>query len=147
MQHMVVDDSTPGRHLAINDLAVGDSVSQHVVFSADARRAFSVLANDSAPVHDSARFARARGFDEPIIQGLCVVSRFSRLIGMYLPGEAAVLESLSFKFRKPVYERCELLYRAEVTRVLSVVHVVRLKLLVESGGVVCIAGEAQCLVR
>lgn len=146
-RHTVVDDSTKGRNLAIGDMTIGDSVSQRFVFSADARKAFSVLANDSAPVHGSKEFAMAWGFDEPIVQGLCVVSRFSRLIGMYLPGESTVLESLSFKFRRPVYEGSELLYRVEVVRILAVMHVVRLKLLVESGGTVCLMGEAQCLVR
>ena len=146
-RHLEVDDSTKGRQLVIGDLRIGDSVSQRYAFSEGARRAFSVLSNDSAPVHGSHEFAKARGFEEPIIQGLCVVSRFSRLIGMYLPGESAVLESLAFKFRKPVYQVSELQYRVEVVRVLAVVHVVRLKLLVANGGTVCVTGEAQCLVR
>lgn len=146
-RHLVVEDSTPSRLLAISELQVADSVSQAVTFTTELREAFHQLANDNAPVHGDADFARARGYDAPILQGLCVTSRFSRLIGMYLPGESAVVESLTFKFRKPVYEGRLVEYRVEVTRMLRALQVVRLRLTVESDGQLCIEGEAQCLLR
>src|SRR4051812_1940746 len=93
-QLLVVDDGTPGRLLSIGDIVVGDSVQQVVAFTADLRDAFGRLGRDDAPVHGDAAFARARGFDAPIVQGLCVTTRFSRLVGMYLPGQSAVLESV-----------------------------------------------------
>lgn len=146
-RHLVVEDSTPSRLLAISELQVADSVSQAVTFTTELREAFHQLANDNAPVHGDADFARARGYHAPILQGLCVTSRFSRLIGMYLPGESAVVESLTFKFRKPVYEGRLVEYRVEVTRMLRALQVVRLRLTVESDGQLCIEGEAQCLLR
>lgn len=145
--HIIVDDSTPSRLLAIADLTVGDSVSQSVTFVEELREAFHTLANDSAPFHVNAEFARARGYDEPILQGLCVTARFSRLIGMYLPGESAVVESLTFKFRKPVYAGRQVEYRVEVDRILRALRVARLKLTVTSEDQLCISGEAQCLLR
>jgi acyl-CoA thioesterase FadM len=66
---------------------------------------------------------------------------------MYLPGESAVVESLAFKFRKPVYDGRLLVYRVVVTRLLGALQVVRLRLTVESDGQLCIEGEAQCLLR
>ncbi len=145
--HIIVDDSTPSRLLGIADLTVGDSVSQSVTFVQELREAFHTLANDRAPFHVNAEFARARGYDEPILQGLCVTARFSRLIGMYLPGESAVVESLTFKFRKPVYAGRQLEYRVEVVRILRALQVARLKLTVTSEDHLCISGEAQCLLR
>lgn len=146
-RQLVVDDSSPGLLSVINELMVGDSVSQVVTFDAGLREAFHHLANDSAPVHSSVEFARARGYDEPILQGLCVTARFSRLIGMYLPGESAVVESLTFKFRKPVYAARQVKYRIEVVRIMRALGVVRLKLTVTSENQLCISGEAQCLLR
>lgn len=145
--HLLVDDETPARTLAIGEIAIGQSARQQFRFHSPARQAFAQVANDHAPVHDDDRFARDRGFDGRIIQGLCVASRFSRLIGMYLPGQGAILESIGFKFRRPVYEGAALLYRAAVVRVLPTMRVVRLRLSVECGEVACVTGEAQCLLR
>ncbi len=147
LRHLVVDDSTPSRLLAFSELCVGDSVSQVITFTTELREAFHQLARDNAPIHGNVDFARARGYDGPILQGLCVTSRFSRLIGMYLPGESAVVESFTFKFRKPVYEGRLIEYRVEVMRMLNALQVVRLRLTVESEGQLCIEGEAQCLLR
>ena len=144
---LVVDDATPGRTLRIDDILVGDTVEQRYVFDPEARAAFSCVANDRAPVHNDERFAHVHGFQGPIIQGLCVTTRFSRLIGMYLPGEYAILERVGFKFRHPTYERQALLFRVEVTRILRPMRVAVLALSLRSDAAVHISGEAQCLVR
>lgn len=142
-----VDDAAPGRALLATEIMVGDAVEQHFAFDAAARAAFAVVANDRAPVHGDDRFAAARGFDGQIIQGMCVSSRFSRLIGMYLPGEHAILESIGLKFRRPTFENQPLVFRAEVTRVLVPMKVVRLSLSARSPDGVHVEGEAQCLLR
>jgi hypothetical protein len=66
---------------------------------------------------------------------------------MYLPGEFAILEALTLKFRHPTYEGQALLFRAEVTRILPPMKVVKLALGASSDGIVHITGEAQCLIR
>lgn len=144
---LTVDDATPGRALLVTEIAVGDAVEQRFAFDAQARAAFAEVANDRAPVHGDDRFAAAQGFDGQIIQGLCVSSRFSRLIGMYLPGEHAILESLALKFRRPTFEGQPLVFRAAVTRVLVPMRVIRLALSASSSQGVHIEGEAQCLLR
>ena len=57
------------------------------------------------------------------------------------------VESLTFKFRKPVYAGRQLEYRVEVVRILRALQVARLKLTVTSEDHLCISGEAQCLLR
>jgi 3-hydroxybutyryl-CoA dehydratase len=143
----IVDDDTPSRIMTIGDLVVGDAVEQIFAFDAKHRLAFTQVANDRAPVHEDERFAHARGFGGTIIQGLCVATRFSRLIGMYLPGEHAILESISLKYIHPTYEGQSLLFRAEVTRLLLPMKVVRLAVSAMSNAVIQAAGEAQCLIR
>lgn len=146
-QQLVVDDHTPGRLLSIADLAAGDEVVQSVTFDTALRQAFGLLARDGAPVHADPEFARARGFEAPIVQGLCVTSRFSRLIGMYLPGESAVLESLAFKFRKPVLHDATVHYSVTVSRIQAALQIVRLELSASVEGQPCVQGQAQCLLR
>jgi 3-hydroxybutyryl-CoA dehydratase len=144
---LVVDDSSPSRVLTIHDIIVGDSVEQRFSFDAPTLQAFARVANDRAPVHEDERFARQRGFAGTIIQGLCVATRFSRLIGMYLPGEHAILESISLKYRYPTFEGQLITFRAQVTRLLPPMKVVRIAVSAESDRGVHISGEAQCLIR
>ena len=144
---LTVDDRTPSRALTVRDLVVGDAVEQMFAFDAAARRAFAEVANDRAPVHEDERFAHAHGFAGTVIQGMCVSTRFSRLIGMYLPGEHAILEQIELKFRHPSYEGQPLVFRASVERILAPMRVVRLALSAMAGDIIQISGRAQCLIR
>ena len=140
-----VTDDMPSRALTIDDIAVGDMVVQKTVFGAEKHKAFACLARDRAPVHDDPRFARQRGFAAPIVQGLAVASGFSRLMGMYMPGEHAILEKIEFKYHLPVYADRELLYRCRVHRILKPMRVVVLALSVSCEGVDHVTGQSQCL--
>ncbi len=144
---LAVDDSTPIRRLTVDDIVAGDAVVQVFIFDRSVREAFARVANDRAPVHENERFAHAHGYRGPIIQGLCVSTRFSRLIGMYLPGETAILERIDLKFRHPTYEGVPITFRAEVGRILRPMKVVRLAVSAACEGVVHVSGEAQCLIQ
>jgi 3-hydroxybutyryl-CoA dehydratase len=143
----MVDDLTPSRFLDIQSIQIGDKVSQKVAFTTKLIDGFSVTANDNALIHTNNEFALSVGLEAPIIQGLCVTSRFSRLIGMYLPGEGSLVESLTFKFRKPLYLGSTVNFHVEVIRILTVVRVIKLSLIAEIDGVLHVEGGAQCLMR
>ena len=144
---LTVTDDTPSRRLRVDEITIGDSVSQHVTFTDEMLRAFGGVANDRAPIHNDPRFARAAKFDAPIVQGLALSTRFSRLIGMYLPGEGAILEKLELKYRQPTYVGQPLIYRCVVSRVLRPAAVVQLSLAITSGSNDHVTGQCQCLVR
>jgi 3-hydroxybutyryl-CoA dehydratase len=133
--------------LTVDDIVVGDAVEELFAFDRSTRDAFAIVANDRAPVHDDDRFAHSKGFKSPIIQGLCVTTRFSRLIGMYLPGEHAILERINVAFRQPTYEGQSVRFRVCVTRILRPMRVVKLSLLASSDGGDHLEGDAQCLIR
>jgi acyl dehydratase len=142
--YLEVTDDTPSRSLLVDQISVGDRVMQRVTFDSEKHLAFACLARDSAPVHGDADFARRRGFDAPIIQGLAVVSRFSRLLGMYLPGEHAVLQRTEFKFHHPVYADTQLVYCCEVKRIVRPLRVVLLSVTVTANETDCVSGQCQC---
>jgi 3-hydroxybutyryl-CoA dehydratase len=141
-----VTDQTPPRVVTLADLAVGQSVVQRVRFDAVMLNDFDRVARDRAPVHRDYRFAAEAGFDRPIIQGFAVASRLSRLIGMYLPGERALLERVELAFRRPSFAGEELAYSATVERVKPALKIVRLAVRVAGADGDHVTGFCQCLV-
>lgn len=102
------------------------------------------ILNDTSPIHTSKEWANRLGFKNKIFPGLAVVSVFSKLIGMYLPGKNAVIMNISFSFKKPVFENNRLTYICEVTKIIKSLKVVLLKLSVLKGSLNIIEGEAKC---
>jgi len=142
-----VTDATPSRSLKIDELKLGQAVFEKVVFDSDRLSHFAKVANDRAPVHNDPRFARTVGFEKPIIQGLALSTRFSRLIGMYLPGERAVLEKIELKYRAPVFAGSTLIYQCKVVRVMRPLNVVQLGLSITVDGREHVSGQCQCVLR
>lgn len=146
---LLVDDSSPARTLSLSEIPVGAAVEQTVQFDEEMWSRFDGLAGDSAVLHRQTRAAQAMGYDRPVLQGLAVTTRFSRLLGMYLPGERAVLHTIDFQFRRPVFVPSTLRYRAEVKRVLRPVKAIQLALYVYDGDAAtpCVTGSCQCVLR
>lgn len=87
---------------AFEDLRLGQEAGFEVVLSADDVDRFAALSGDVNPLHMDAGFARSRGFDGRVVHGACLTALVSRLIGVHLPGENALLQSVSMQFRRPV---------------------------------------------
>jgi 3-hydroxybutyryl-CoA dehydratase len=141
---MHVTRATPTRCLTFDDLNVGDEVTEQRHFTQDMITAFAAISLDTAPVHEDPAYARSMGLETNIVQGLLVSSPFSRLLGMYLPGERTLLEKLTFKFRQPVFCDTQLLYHARIERLRPPLKIVQLSLRVTCGDIEHVVGEAQC---
>jgi 3-hydroxybutyryl-CoA dehydratase len=63
---------------------------------------FARISGDYSPLHLNASFAKERGFEGRIVHGAFLTSFFSRLVGMYLPGKNALLQSIRANFINPV---------------------------------------------
>jgi acyl dehydratase len=63
---------------------------------------FVAVSQDVSPLHVDRRFARGRGYPDRVVHGAFLASLVSRLIGVHLPGENAIIHSISMRFRKPV---------------------------------------------
>ena len=136
---MIVEDNTPATGYGIADLRPGLSVRQAVTFTKANVEAFGALSADYAACHFDSAHARSMGFQDRIVHGLLVSSRFSRLMGMYLPGPRSVIQTLQINFVRPVLVGQPLLYEARVETVSLAASAVVLKLSVESD----VGGDAE----
>ena len=102
------------------------------------------LLNDTAPIHTSDKWAKRLDMKKKIFPGLAVVSVFSKMIGMYLPGKNAVLMDIYFSFRKPVFQNDSLIYLCEVNKTIKSLKVVLLKLSILKKNKKIIEGDCKC---
>lgn len=78
---------------------------------------FAKITGDLNPIHINKDYASQNKFGRCIMHGFLSGSIFSRIIGMYFPGNGAIYLSQSMKFIKPMYVDNE--YIAKVTVVES----------------------------
>ncbi|MEQ8818221.1 MAG: MaoC family dehydratase [Thalassobaculum sp.] len=88
--------------IAFEDLRVGQQAAFEVEVPAADIDGFAALSGDVSPLHMDAGFARSRGFDGRVVHGAYLTALVSRLVGVHLPGENALLQSVAMQFRRPV---------------------------------------------
>lgn len=145
-RYMEVNLNTPPRRLAFGDLRVGDEITEKRTFTRDMLALFSSISDDTAPLHDDPEYAKTMGFETIIVQGLLVASPFSRMLGMYLPGERTLLVKVEFKYRQPTLCGQELLYKVRIDKVRPSLKVVQLSLSVSANESLHLTGNAQCVI-
>ena len=142
---VIVTDETPPFASDLESLQAGQSVTQSVTFDKETVERFARLSGDGARVHNDPDFAADMGFEGPIVHGFLVGARFSRLLGMYLPGERSVIQTLQLNYRRPVPIGATVSYRVAVGRVAASVGAVILDLSVSDGGESLVTGKSQCV--
>lgn len=84
------------------DLRAGQEARfEATVTEADIER-FAALSGNVSPLHIDAALAAARGFAGRLVHGARLSALASRLVGVHLPGENILLQSLSMQYRQPV---------------------------------------------
>ena len=86
-----------------NELTIGQSHTFQNVILEEHVSAFSKVSGDFNPLHMDASYARSRGYKDRVVFGMLVASLLSQLVGMYLPGENALLHEVQTSFLKPVF--------------------------------------------
>jgi 3-hydroxybutyryl-CoA dehydratase len=66
-------------------------------------KSFENISGDINPLHLNSDFAIKKKYKDKVVYGLLVSSFYSRLVGVYLPGKYALLNSINIDFLKPVY--------------------------------------------
>jgi acyl dehydratase len=129
----------------IDDIEVGASHSEAIDLTSERMRSFIDFTRDSAGIHTSRSFSAEKGFENLVVHGFLLSVHFSRILGMELPGENAVIGSMELNFHEPVYVGDRVTYTATVKRVLRPLGAVHLDLLIEkSDGTLCVEGKTVC---
>ena len=88
--------------LRFEDIAVGQHFElEHAFAAADVRR-FAELSGDFSPLHVDEAYARGTEFGGCVVHGILLASLFSQIVGMHLPGKAALYLGQELSFRRPV---------------------------------------------
>lgn len=132
----------------MDEIEVGDSYTEEVIFDAETIAGFIRLTGDTAGIHVDQSFSQEKRFDDLVVHGFLLSVRFSRILGMELPGEHTVIGSVELKFHAPVYVGDRVKYTATVTRILKPLGAVLLALRIEkAGGAICVEGKATCVFK
>lgn len=85
------------------DMYIGMTESFQVTITEDKMQKFCEISGDDNPLHRDAVFAENRGFDGQVVYGMLSSAFYSTLVGVYLPGENALLQELRIRLTRPVY--------------------------------------------
>jgi len=140
-----ITEDTPPNVFQYNDLKLCQKVNLQVTFSSKQIKEFIKLSGDHARIHHDRLFAKKLGFSDVVVHGNLAVSPFSRLIGMYLPGEGCVLRSQCFQFRKAVYCGEPLVYSLEIVKLRASFRLIELAMKVAGKRGLLISGQCECL--
>lgn len=88
--------------LRFEDIAVGQSFELEHAFAAEDVRRFAELSGDFSPLHVDETYARGTEFGGCVVHGILLASLFSQIVGMHLPGKAALYLGQELSFRRPV---------------------------------------------
>tara|TARA_B110000977_G_scaffold201659_1_gene297549 strand:+ start:597 stop:1013 length:417 start_codon:yes stop_codon:yes gene_type:complete len=66
-------------------------------------KSYREISGDTNPLHSDINFAIQNNYKDKVVFGLLLSSFYSRLVGVYLPGKYALLNSINIDFLKTVY--------------------------------------------
>ncbi len=132
----------------IDDLQLGMRKQFKVIITEAMMTEFAKLSGDYNPLHFDEEYSRKSAFNRRICYGLLMVCFFSRLIGMYLPGEKALCLSHSINYLLPAFINDEIIVEGEVLNKSSATRIITLKTTIKNNSGKClIDGQAKILVR
>ena len=131
-----MDESVPG-------LEEGQTATVSFVVSAEDMSRYEQLSGDDNPLHKDETFARARGFERPVVYGGLLVAMISRLLGTRIPGPGCIWQRLEVDFRAPLYTDQDALLTGTVTYCNAELGLARVGLVVTVDDRVIAKGQAQ----
>lgn len=115
-------------NFAFKELFIGQEEFFVTVINKNNLHSFSSISGDKNPLHTNTNFARSCGFEDKVIHGAFIISLFSRLIGMQLPGKKSLLIDLKTKFKNPAYLNSSIKVVGQIVNLHESVSCVEIKL-------------------
>lgn len=126
------------------DLRVGQQAGFETQVTEADIDAFAGVSGDVSPLHLDDGFARSRGFAGRVVHGAYLTALVSRLVGVHLPGENCLLQSVSMQFRRPVAAGARLAVTGTVDQMSEAVRSAVIKVAIQelSSGETAATGKA-----
>lgn len=116
----------------LEDLQEGNVFSFEETITEEMIDDFAGVSGDFSTLHIHNDFAEARGFRGRVAHGVLLASLLSRMVGMHLPGENALLLAMNVKFSAPAYVGDRIHVHAVVDQVSESMRVIVLKILIKN---------------
>lgn len=114
----------------LEDLAVGQNAEFETVIDGSDIDRFAEVSGDNSPLHVDKVFARSRGYGDRVAHGAYLIALASRLVGLYLPGQNALLLSVQMSFAAPVLPGTHVKVKGEIEQMSDSVRSIVLRLTV-----------------
>jgi len=131
----------------LEDIEIGQKKSFEVVITESMLDDFAKLSGDNNPLHMDENYAKTNNFENRVCHGMLLASFFSRLIGMYIPGENALYFSQSLKFQYPCFVNDRIKIHGEVIDKSLATKIITLKTTISKDKHQIVDGIGKVLVR
>ncbi len=131
----------------LEDIEIGQKKSFEVVITESMLDDFAKLSGDNNPLHMDENYAKSNNFENRVCHGMLLASFFSRLIGMYIPGENALYFSQSLKFQYPCFVNDRIKIHGEVIDKSLATKIITLKTTISKDKHQIVDGTGKVLVR
>jgi 3-oxoacyl-[acyl-carrier protein] reductase len=143
-----VDGYPAAARLGFSEIELGQVFEIERAFSREDTLAFARVSGDFSPLHVEPDYAAGTEFGGCVVHGILLASLFSQLIGMRVPGQAALYLGQDLTFRRHVLvgetvrATAKVTAKSEATRMLVLATEIR-----SLDGKVVVAGTAKVRVR
>ena len=131
----------------LEDIEIGQKKSFGVVVTESMLDDFAKLSGDNNPLHMDENYAKSNNFENRVCHGMLLASFFSRLVGMYIPGENALYFSQSLKFQYPCFVNDRIKIHGEVIDKSLATKIITLKTTISKDKRQIVDGIGKVMVR
>ncbi|HET7391948.1 MAG TPA: MaoC family dehydratase [Nitrososphaeraceae archaeon] len=143
----MIDEKIAAKY-KLDDIELGMKKQFKVIITETMANEFAKLSGDYTPLHMDEQYGKNSTFKRKICHGLLLVSFFSRLIGMHLPGENALCMSHTINYMFPGFIDDEITVEGLVINKSIATKIITLKTTITNNSGKClIDGQAKILVR
>ncbi|MGK0290754.1 MAG: 3-hydroxybutyryl-CoA dehydratase [bacterium] len=125
------------------DVKVGQIYSFTHTISEVHVKAFAELSGDFNPLHVDKDFGAQSKFGKNVVHGMLTSSLFSRLMGMYCPGEKCLYLSQTMQFKMPLFYEETVEVRGTILKKVDAFKIVKILTEIYRGNDLLITGEAN----
>ncbi len=131
-----------------DDLFIGQKITFSKKIDEFLLNDFAKISGDFNPLHMDNEYASTTKFGKRVCHGMLLVSFFSQLVGMHLPGKNSLYFSQSLNFRNPCFIDDEITMEGEIIEKKSNIKLITMKTTIHNQTGNClIDGIAKVIVR